>query len=137
MSFFCKLEADNSSFFVSATRTRWNFKILLCLVSLCHVEKINIVGNNHGHKQNCDFSVWLEISFLSKFQWKIKLKFGTRTNSNMQNQVVMFTFSVFHWKYHFRKNFFPKFKIASLTWNLVLRQIRICRIHWWCSLFLF
>ena len=30
-----------------------------------------------------------------------------------------------------------KFKIASLSWNLVLRLIQVCRIHWWCSIFLF
>ena len=28
-------------------------------------------------------------------------------------------------------------KMTSLSWNLVPRLIRICRIQWWCSLFLF
>ena len=30
-----------------------------------------------------------------------------------------------------------KFKIASLSWNLVLKLIWICRIQWRCSRFLF
>ena len=29
-----------------------------------------------------------------------------------------------------------KFKIVSLSWNLVLRLIWICRIQWWCSILL-
>ena len=28
-------------------------------------------------------------------------------------------------------------KTVSLSWNLVPRLIRICRVHWWCSLFQF
>ena len=53
----------------------------------------------------------------------------------MQNSMVMFTFSVFDWKYHFWVNLVQKVKIVS--WNLLLRLIRICIIQWWCSLFLF
>ena len=30
-----------------------------------------------------------------------------------------------------------KIEIVNLSWNLVLRLIRICRIQGWCSLFLF
>ena len=30
-----------------------------------------------------------------------------------------------------------KIKIISLSWNLVPRFIQICRIQWWCLLFLF
>ena len=33
--------------------------------------------------------------------YQFKLKFCTYTNSNMQNSTVMFTFSVFDWKYPF------------------------------------
>ena len=29
-----------------------------------------------------------------------------------------------------------KFKIVSLSWNLVLRLIKICRIRWWYSILL-
>ena len=42
--------------------------------------------------------------FGSKTQnYQFKLKFCTYTNSNMQNSMVMFTFSVFDWKYLFRQ----------------------------------
>ena len=34
-------------------------------------------------------------------------KFGTKTNSNMQNLLVLLTFSVFDWKYLFRGKFYP------------------------------
>ena len=46
-----------------------------------------------------------KITFLGKFGHKIqncfKVRFGTKTNSNMQNSMVMFTFSVFNQKYFF------------------------------------
>ena len=34
-------------------------------------------------------------------------------------------------------NLVQKFKIVSLSWNLAPRLIQVCRIQWWCSLFLF
>ena len=34
-------------------------------------------------------------------------------------------------------NLVQKIKDVSLSWNLVPTVIRICRIQWWCSLFLF
>ena len=79
-----------------------------------------------------------KIHFLGKFDSKIqncfcKLKFGTHTNSNIQNAMVMFTFSIFDRKYSLRANLIQKIKIFSLTWNLLPRVIRICRIQWWCS----
>ena len=66
---------------------------------------------------------------------QFKLKFCTQTNSNMQNSMVMFTFSVFDRKYPFWTNLISKFKIVSLEWNLICGLIRICWIQWWCSLF--
>ena len=33
--------------------------------------------------------------------YQFKLKFGTQSNSNMQNWMVMFAFSFFDWKYTF------------------------------------
>ena len=45
--------------------------------------------------------------------------------------------SVFNWKYLFWVNLVQKLKIISLSWNFVPRLIQICRIPWWCSLFLF
>ena len=64
-------------------------------------------------------------------------KIGTKTNLNMQNSMVVYTFSVLNQKNPFWANVVQKIKIASLSWNLVPRLIRICRIQWWCSLFLF
>ena len=45
--------------------------------------------------------------------------------------------SVFNWKYHFWVSLVQKLKIISLSWNFAPRLIQICRILWWCSLFLF
>ena len=83
---------------------------------------------------------WPEISFLSKFGPKIqncqfKLKFGTETNSNKQNSMVLFTFSVFNRKYPFWVSLVQKLKIVSFSWNLVPGLIRICKIQWWYSFF--
>ena len=68
---------------------------------------------------------WPEISFLSKFGPKIqncqfKLKFGTETNSNKQNSMVLFTFSVFNREYPFWVSLVQKLKIVSFSWNLVM-----------------
>ena len=54
----------------------------------------------------------------------------------MQNSVVVFTFSVLDQKYPFWSNLFRKIIIVSLSWNVEPKLIRICRIQWWCSLFL-
>ena len=43
---------------------------------------------------------------------QFKLKFGISTNSNMQNLIKMFIFSVFDWKYPFGANLVLKFKIV-------------------------
>ena len=37
----------------------------------------------------------------------------------------------------FLVNFFPKTQIVSLSRNLVPKLFQLCRIPWWCSLFLF
>ena len=52
------------------------------------------------------FCFWVEMLFLGKFgpksqNYQFKLKFATYTNSNMQNSMVMFTFSVFDRKHPF------------------------------------
>ena len=74
-------------------------------------------------------------------------------DSNIQDWMIMFNFSVFDWKYSFWANLsqkinivslswnmlpvVQKIKIVSLNWNLVLRLNRIWRIQWWYSLFPF
>ena len=45
--------------------------------------------------------------------------------------------SFFDWNYLFWVNLVQKLKIISLSWNFVPRLIQICRVPWWCSLFLF
>ena len=49
----------------------------------------------------------------------------------------MFTFSVLDRKYTFWASLVAKFKNVCLKWILVPRLIRICRIQWLCSFFLF
>ena len=84
----------------------------------------------------------MEIPFLGKFGPKsqnshFKLKFGTYTNSNMQNSMVMFIFFVFDWKYPFWANLIKKIKIISWSLNLVARLIRVCWIQWFVHFFPF
>ena len=75
-------------------------------------------------------------NLVSKYQnCHFTLKFGTYTNSNMQNSMMLFSFFVFQWKYPFWANLIQKIKIVTLSWNLVPTLIRICRIQWWCSFF--
>ena len=74
-----------------------------------------------------------QISFLGKFwpknqNYEFILKFGTWTNSNMQNSMAMFNFSAFYWNYPFWANLVQPIKIVRLSWNLVPRLIRIRRI---------
>ena len=64
-----------------------------------------------------------------------KVRFDTYTNSNMQNS-MMLTFSVLDRKYPFLANLVANFKIVFM-WDLTPRLIQICRIPWWCWLFLF
>ena len=68
----------------------------------------------------------------SKNSKLFKLKFGTWTNLNMQNSMVMFTFSFFVQRYSFLANLAQKVKVVSVSWNLVLKLIWICRIQWQC-----
>ena len=77
--------------------------------------------------------------FSSEDNFHFKLKFGTKTNPNIQISMMVFSFSIFDGKYTFGSNLIKKkIKIVSLNWNLVPRLIPISKI-WWriqCSLFL-
>ena len=58
------------------------------------------------------FGFWVEISFLGKFglksqHYQLRLKFGARTNSNMLNSILMFTFR-FQLEISFLGKFGPK-----------------------------
>ena len=61
-----------------------------------------------------------EIPFLGKFGPKnqncqFKLKYNTQTNSDIQNSVVPFSFSIFDWKYLFWTKLVQKVKIVNLS----------------------
>ena len=83
-----------------------------------------------------------EMSSLGKFDPKcqncqFKVKLDTKTNSNMLNSMMLFTFFIFDRKYPFWANLVQIVNIFSFRWNLIPRLIRMCRIQWLCSLFLF
>ena len=65
---------------------------------------------------------------------QLKPKFGTKTNSSMQNSMVGLTFFGFDQNYFFWANFVQTIKIVTLSWNLVPRLIEIYRIQWWSHL---
>ena len=101
----------------------WSWNLVARLIWICRIQ------------WSCSFfCFWLEMPFLGKFGPKnqnchFKLKFGTYSNSNMQNSMVMFILSVFDWKYPFWANLVQKVKIISLSWNLVPTLIRISKIQ--------
>ena len=98
---------------VSATRRRRN-KNTFVSVGYC-VEKFDIVSNEHGPMQKCKFYVldrkypfW--VSLVQKSILSVQVKFCTKTNSTMQNSVVMFIFFHFPPKISFLGKFIPKKK---------------------------
>ena len=65
-----------------------------------------------------------------KSNFQFKLRFDTKSNLNMQNSMMMFTFSVFDLKYLFGANLFHKIKIVRLSWNFALDEFEypeLCR----------
>ena len=105
-------------------------------------QKFDILSNDHGRTKVRFFYFTAGIPFLAKFvpknqNWQFKLKFGTWTNSNMQNSMLMFSFSVLDQKDPFWANLFQKVKVVSLRWNLMPWLIWTCRIQWWGSFSLF
>ena len=68
------------------------------------VEKMVVFVKNLVKTENCQF----------------KLKFGTLTNSDMQNSIVMFTFSLFNQKYLFGQIWSKKLKLSvrAVIWYL-------------------
>ena len=61
----------------------------------------------------------METHFLDRFGPKyqncqFQQKFGTYTNSNKQNSMLVFTFSVFDWKHQFWANLIQKIKFLIL-----------------------
>ena len=97
----------------------WSCNLVPRLIWICRIQWF--LGKFCPENQNCQF----------------KLKFGTKTNSNMQNSKTMFTFSVFNHKYPSWANLIQKSKIVCSKWSLIQRLIRICRIKLWCPFYLF
>ena len=86
------------------------------------------------HRLNTQNSMAMFTFFVGEI-CQLKLKFGTDTNSNMQNWLVVFTFFGLDKKYPFWVNLIKNIKIDSLSQNLFSWLIRICRIQRWCSRF--
>ena len=101
---------------IKAVSLSWNSILRL----FCFRPETPFLGKFGPKNQNCQFN----------------LKFGTWTNSNMENSMVVFTFSVLDWKHPFWVNSVQNIKIASLNWNVVSRLFWICRIQELRSLFL-
>ena len=85
--------------FVSATRSRKDTKIPFCLSAPVRKSLIWCVTTMNTRK-SAIFMFSTGNNFLSKFRPKIqnclfKVKFGTKTNSNIQNSMVMFIFFCF------------------------------------------
>ena len=85
------------------------------------------------------FCFKLEARCLFKFGSKIqhylfKWNFGSQTNLIMQNSLAVFTFPDIHGKDHFQANLDKK-KVEIVSF--VPRLVRIWRIQWCSSLFLF
>ena len=75
--------------------------------------------------QNSPFLFKLEIPFQANLVKKaqnchFKQKYGTKTDLNMQNSMVVLTFFVFDWKYSFRTNLLKtsKFSVSVEVWYL-------------------
>ena len=127
---------DSKYLFRQIWSKKWQFELKFCarLIWICRImQKIcglhffcfrpekPFLGKSGQKNQNCQF----------------KLKFGTKTNLNKRNSMMMFTFSVFDHKYLSWANLVQKFKIVCSKWNLIQRLIRICKIQWWCLFYLF
>ena len=108
-----------------------NWNLVLRLIWICRIQLW------------CSFFLFFTANTLFGQIWHqnskmpVKLKPGTKTDSNMQNSMAMFTFSALDRKYPIWANLTQKVKIVKFSWNLVPRLIRICRMKWQCSPFLF
>ena len=66
-----------------------------------------------------------------------KQKFGTKTNLNMRNSMMMFKFSVFDYEYLLWANLVQRFKTVCSNLNLIQRLIQTYKTQWWCLFYLF
>ena len=98
------------------------FKIMIylryskCLNTAVHLTFTTQKSNNCSPRTACSVFSWKYV-FLGKFgpktqNYQFKLKFFTKTSSNMHNSIVIFTFSVFDWKYLFGEIWSKKSKLS-------------------------
>ena len=139
-------------------RTQWHCPFYLFKLEIPFLSKVGQKNENFQFKLNlsirqsriwriqwwCSLFLLLtwNFAFLRNLFQKIKIvwrswKFRVENNSNMQNSMVIFIFYFLDWKYPSWVNLFHKFKIVSLSWNILPRLFWICKIRWWCSLFLY
>ena len=90
----------------------------------------------------CSLFLKRETPFSGKFGPKkrkghFQLEFSSKNYSNMQNSMVVFTFSVLEWKHYFWANLVQNINIVSFSWNLAPSLIGISEIQGWRSLFQF
>ena len=107
--------------------------------------KFNHGFTNHGYlhstvwKANYSFKMFKimrSLRSLKCLKTTVEITF-TKQKANACSPWTWTVCSIFDWKYLFWVNLVQKLKIISLTWKFVTRIIQICRIPWWCSLFLF
>ena len=104
--------------------------------------KFNHGFTNHGYlhstvwKANYSFKMFKIMRSLRSskcLKTTVDLTFTTQKANACSPWTACF---VFKWKYFFSVNLVQKHKIIILSWNFITRLIQICRIPWWCSLFL-
>ena len=103
-------------------------------------KKFNIVSNDNGHTHKCDFVVsYREYKFGPKYQnCQLKLKLGAQSNLNMQNSMVVFTFSVLEQKHLFLGKFSPKNRNCQIQLKFGIQNQchNILRVSMFCQIFL-
>ena len=104
---------------------------------------LNIISNDHGLTQKCDFSAinWKHTFWATSAQ-KIKIvslswnwvpRLIPMCKIQWWGLLLLFLVG----STLFGKNLVQKMKIVNLSRNLPCRLIQICRIQWWCFLFQF
>ena len=84
-------------------------------------EKFNIVSNNHGHTVIFLFetgNTLFEQVWSKNKNCHLKVRFGSNSNSNMQNSMVIFIFSGVYLEILFLDKFSPKFQNCQFKLKL-------------------
>ena len=117
----------------------WSKKIKIASLSWNLIPRLIRICGTQWWCLFCLFLDW-KYPFWTNLVQKVKivsLSWNLRisSNSNMQNSMALFTFSVSDRIHPSWASLVQKIKIVSLSWNSVPRLIRIYKIQWWCSLF--